>query len=59
MIAAGAPARLAPGGWLLIEHGHDQGAAVRERLGRAGLEALETLPDLQGLDRVTRGRHAG
>ena len=57
-IAAGAPARLAPGGWLLIEHGFEQGAAVRERLGRAGLEAVQTLPDLQGLDRVTRARRA-
>jgi release factor glutamine methyltransferase len=55
-IAAGALARLAPGGWLLIEHGRDQGAAVRARLGLAGLGAIETLADLQGLDRVTKGR---
>ena len=27
-IVAQAPARLAPGGWLLLEHGHDQAAAV-------------------------------
>jgi release factor glutamine methyltransferase len=55
-IAAGAPVHLALGGWLLIEHGRDQGAAVRERLVRAGLASVGTLPDLQGLDRVTRGR---
>lgn len=57
-IAAGARAHLAPGGWLLIEHGRDQGGAVRERLGRAGLASVDTLADLQGLDRVTRGRRA-
>ncbi|VEB44738.1 Release factor glutamine methyltransferase [Chromobacterium violaceum] len=28
-IAAGAPARLADGGWLMVEHGYDQGEAVR------------------------------
>ncbi|MFM1989505.1 MAG: peptide chain release factor N(5)-glutamine methyltransferase [Pseudomonadota bacterium] len=56
LIAAGAPARLVPGGWLLLEHGRDQGAAVRARLVRAGLEAVETRPDLQGLDRVSLGR---
>jgi release factor glutamine methyltransferase len=55
-IVAGARAHLAPGGWLLIEHGRDQGSAVRDRLDRAGLVAIATLPDLRGLDRVTRGR---
>ena len=55
-IVAGAPARLVPGGWLLLEHGRDQGPAVRERLARAGFEAVATLPDLQGLDRVSLGR---
>ncbi|RPH41241.1 MAG: peptide chain release factor N(5)-glutamine methyltransferase [Burkholderiales bacterium] len=55
-IVAGAAARLVPGGWLLLEHGHDQGAAVRERLVRAGLDAVATRVDLQGLDRVSLGR---
>ncbi|MCX7230671.1 MAG: peptide chain release factor N(5)-glutamine methyltransferase [Burkholderiales bacterium] len=55
-IVAGAPARLAAGGWLLLEHGCDQGAAVRDRLLRAGFEGVATLPDLQGLDRVSVGR---
>jgi release factor glutamine methyltransferase len=55
-IVAGAAARLVTGGWLLLEHGYDQGAAVRERLLGAGFEAVATLPDLQGLDRVSVGR---
>jgi release factor glutamine methyltransferase len=55
-IVAGAPARLVPGGWLLLEHGRDQGPAVRARLARAGFEAVATLADLQGLDRVSLGR---
>ncbi len=64
-IVAGAPARLAPGGWLLVEHGRDQAAAVRARLASAGFTAVATLADLQGLDRVSLGRrpiegfHAG
>ncbi|MFN7644155.1 MAG: peptide chain release factor N(5)-glutamine methyltransferase [Burkholderiales bacterium] len=55
-IVAGAPTRLVAGGWLLLEHGRDQGAAVRDRLLRAGFERVATLPDLQGLDRVSIGR---
>jgi release factor glutamine methyltransferase len=55
-IVAGAAARLAPGGWLLLEHGRDQGAAVRGRLASAGFEDVATLPDLQGLDRIALGR---
>ena len=55
-IAAGARAHLAPGGWLLLEHGYDQGAAVREILQRAGLAEVFTAPDLAGIDRVSGGR---
>lgn len=58
-IVAAAPRHLAPGGWLLIEHGHDQGAAVRERLARAGLREVATLRDLQGLERIGSGRAPG
>jgi len=47
---------LAPGGWLLLEHGAEQGPAVREVLREAGLEAVRTVPDLAGLDRVSLGR---
>jgi release factor glutamine methyltransferase len=55
-IVAGAPAWLADGGWLLLEHGHDQGEAVCERLRRAGFEAVATLADLEGRDRIGIGR---
>lgn len=55
-IVAGAPGRLADGGWLLLEHGHDQGEAVRERLHRAGFDAVATLADLAGRDRIAIGR---
>ncbi len=55
-IVAGALARLIPGGWLLLEHGHDQGAAVRERLVAAGFDAVLTRTDLQGHERITMGR---
>ncbi len=55
-LAAGAGARLAPGGWLILEHGARQGAAVRELLTAHGLEAVTTTPDLAGHERVTEGR---
>ena len=55
-IANAAPAHLHSGGWLLIEHGWTQAAAVRELLIAAGLCELETQRDLQQRDRVTLGR---
>ena len=56
LIAAQAPARLRPGGWLMLEHGATQGAAARACLQDAGFTQTETLADLQGLPRVTLGR---
>jgi release factor glutamine methyltransferase len=44
-----------PGGWLLFEHGYDQGEASRNLLA-AGFKAAFTLPDLAGIDRVS-GAH--
>ena len=55
-LAREAPPCLAPGGRLILEHGHDQGAAVRGLLAEAGLEAVETVCDLAGNERVTLGR---
>lgn len=55
-IAAQAPARLAAGGWLMVEHGYDQGEACRALFCLAGLAQVATLPDLAGLDRITIGR---
>lgn len=55
-LAAGAPAHLAPGGWLLLEHGPEQGSVVRELLTRAGLGAVDTRRDLEQRERVTLGQ---
>lgn len=52
-IVAGAAAHLNPGGWLLFEHGWDQGPAARNLLAGAGFQAPFTRPDLAGLDRVS------
>lgn len=51
-----APAHLLPGGWLLLEHGWEQGGAVRELLRQAGFSEVSTEPDLEQRDRVTLGR---
>ncbi len=55
-IIAGAPAHLAKGGWILLEHGATQGRAVRELMYEAGIAAVETWDDLAGLERATIGR---
>jgi release factor glutamine methyltransferase len=55
-IARGAPGHLAPGAWLLLEHGMGQERAVRSLLAEAGLESVSTWPDLAGIARVTGGR---
>jgi release factor glutamine methyltransferase len=47
---------LRPGGWVILEHGHDQGAEVRRILTEAGFTAPQTRPDLAGHDRVTLAR---
>jgi release factor glutamine methyltransferase len=54
-IIEGAPAHLRPGGCLLLEHGHDQGAAVRALLVAAGFQSVATRQDLAGLDRCSGG----
>lgn len=51
-----APAHLYPGGWLLLEHGYDQAAAVRELLRRVGFEAVQSCHDLGGIERCSGGR---
>jgi release factor glutamine methyltransferase len=55
-IARDAPAHLVPGGWLLLEHGWEQGAAVRALLQQAGFVDVATERDLEARDRVTLGR---
>lgn len=55
-IVAGASGHLCPGGWLLVEHGFDQGAAVRALLADVGLAAVSSRADLGGQPRVSAGR---
>ncbi|KAA2284188.1 peptide chain release factor N(5)-glutamine methyltransferase [Arenimonas fontis] len=58
-IVAAAPQHLKPGGWLLLEHGHDQGAAVRGLLLAAGFVRVGTERDLEQRERVGFGRWPG
>jgi release factor glutamine methyltransferase len=55
-IIAQAPNRLAPGGWLLLEHGWDQAAPVQALLRRAGFEEVQSRRDLGGIERCTGAR---
>lgn len=57
-IAGQARAHLTSGGWLLLEHGWDQGDAVRALLICAGFVDVETVLDLENRDRVTAGRNS-
>lgn len=55
VICADAPAHLAAGGALIVEHGATQGPGVRELMTRAGLAGVATHADLAGRPRATRG----
>jgi release factor glutamine methyltransferase len=57
LLARGAPRHLRPGGWLLLEHGANQGAAVRAELVGAGFAYVRSHPDLAGHERMTEGQH--
>jgi release factor glutamine methyltransferase len=48
-----APAYLAPGGWLLLEHGWDQAAPVQALLREAGFVQVQSRRDLSGIERCT------
>ena len=56
VIARDSPRHLRANGWLLLEHGFEQGAAVRALLESAGFTKVATGVDLAGLDRVTYGQ---
>ncbi|MFC5579364.1 peptide chain release factor N(5)-glutamine methyltransferase [Lysobacter niabensis] len=56
VIVAGAPAHLEADGWLLLEHGWEQGPVVRDLLTQAGFTEVATQHDLEGRDRVSFGR---
>ncbi len=58
-LIAGAPAHLRPGGQLLLEHGWDQGEAVRSLFVGQGWERVETWRDLGGRERVSGASWGG
>ena len=58
-IGTQAPARLAPGGQLLLEHGCAQGAAVRAVLEARGFTQVASYRDLAGHERISRGLWPG
>ncbi len=51
-----APGHLNPGGWLLLEHGHDQASAVQGLLRQAGFGSIDHRQDLAGVTRCSGGR---
>jgi len=55
-ISSCVPAHLRNAGWLLIEHGLDQGEAVGQLLRDRGFVDVATARDLEQRDRVTAGR---
>lgn len=52
-IVAGAPTHLVDGGWLLLEHGWEQGEEVRALLRKGGFVDVSTHRDLEDRERVT------
>ncbi len=58
-LARAAQSHLKPGGVLMVEHGWDQGAAVRSLFTEAGLERVTTGRDLGDRERFTLGFLAG
>ncbi len=55
-IVAHAPQALLPGGWLLIEHGFEQAAAVRALLQAAGFRQVSSRTDLAAIERCSGGQ---
>jgi release factor glutamine methyltransferase len=49
---------LEEGGWLMFEHGCEQGPAVRNELETTGYRQIATRRDLEHRDRVTLGRYS-
>ncbi len=56
IIIDAAPRHLLPGGWLLLEHGRDQAARVRELLAAHAFTEVASALDLAGHERVSLGR---
>lgn len=51
-----APGHVNSGGWLLLEHGHDQAPAVRALLAQAGFAQVQSRMDLAGIARCSGGQ---
>ncbi len=58
-IIAQAPSCLSPGGWLLLEHGYDQGEAAPALLRQRGFVEVADYPDAAGVSRCGCGRWPG
>lgn len=55
-LAQNAPIYLKENGFLLLEHGYNQGQAVRDILAEHHFHEIETIRDLAGLERITLGK---
>ena len=55
-ILKNAPHYLNPNGLVAVEHGFDQGIAIKKLFQENGFIDIQTIQDLSGLDRVTQGR---
>ncbi|MCD6672433.1 MAG: peptide chain release factor N(5)-glutamine methyltransferase [Burkholderiaceae bacterium] len=55
-IVDGAAPHIAPNGWIALEHGHEQGEAVRALLAGRGWREVATRPDETGRPRITCAR---
>ena len=47
---------LKPNGWIVLEHGYDQGQAVRDIFEQQGFKQIQTIKDYGGNDRVSLGQ---
>ena len=54
-ITQGSPAYLKPGGYLLLEHGYNQAAAVQAAMQQAGFQDIYAKRDLASIERATVG----
>lgn len=59
VIVANARQHLVEGGWILFEHGWDQGAYSRDLLTAAGYDEVQSWQDLAGHMRISGGRKSG
>jgi release factor glutamine methyltransferase len=55
-IIENAPQHLHADGWLIVEHGWQQGAAVRELMQKNGFTRVETRCDIEQRERTTQGQ---